>query len=98
MSQPMNPYDTPEYAPPRHERDDEGAVGDGDRLRGVGVVVLRVFRREHVLAGPHGEHALTQDPEEIRRLTDQIVKIEIPESLPPKAGMDLSVPIVGTEL
>ena len=42
------------------------------------------------------QKALTEDPAEIRRLTAEIVSIDVPESLPPRAGMDLTVPVLGT--
>ena len=97
MSQPMNPYDTPEYSRPGMSGTTKVLLGMGI---GCGVLVLLCcgfFGASTFWLVRTAQHALTQDPEEIRRLTDQIVNIKIPESLPPKAGMDLSVPIVGSK-
>lgn len=97
MSQPMNPYDTPEHSRPGMSGTTKVLLGMGI---GCGVLVLLCcgfFGASTFWLVRTAQQALTEDPNEIRRLTDTIVAIKIPESLPPKAGMDLSLPIVGTK-
>jgi len=97
MSQPMNPYDTPEHVRPGMSGTTKVLLGMGI---GCGVLVLLCcgfFGASTFWLVRAAQHALTEDPNEIRRLTDEIVAIKIPDSLPPKAGMDLSVPIVGSK-
>jgi hypothetical protein len=93
----MNPYDTPEYSRPGMSGTTKVLLGMGI---GCGVLVLLCcgfFGASTFWLVRTAQQALTKDPEEIRRLTDQIVAIKIPESLPPKAGMDLTLPFVGTK-
>ncbi len=97
MSQPMNPYDTPEQVRPGMSGTTKVLLGMGI---GCGVLVLLCcgfFGASTFWLVRTAQQALTEDPNEIRRLTDTIVAIKIPESLPPKAGMDLSIPFVGTK-
>ncbi|MFZ5829378.1 MAG: hypothetical protein ACOY3P_04790 [Planctomycetota bacterium] len=39
--------------------------------------------------------AMTTDPADIQRIAGEIATVEVPESLSPKAGMDMSVPFTG---
>jgi len=97
MSQPMNPYDTPEHVRPGMSGTTKVLLGMGI---GCGVLVLLCcgfFGASTFWLVRTAQKALTEDPGEIRRLTDEIVNIKIPDSLPPKAGMDLSLPFVGTQ-
>ena len=97
MSQPMNPYDTPEHVRPGMSGTTKVLLGMGI---GCGVLVLLCcgfFGASTFWLVRTAQKALTEDPGEIRRLTDEIVNIKIPDSLPPKAGMDLSLPFVGTK-
>lgn len=97
MSQPMNPYDTPEHSRPGMSGTTKVLLGMGI---GCGVLVLLCcgfFGASTFMLVRMAKQALTEDPNEIQRLTDTIVNIKIPDSLPPKAGMDLTIPFVGTK-
>jgi hypothetical protein len=97
MSQPMNPYDAPEYSRPGMSGTTKVLLGLGI---GCGVCVLLCcgfFGAGTWLMVRTAQNALTKEPEAIRRLTAQIVDIEIPETLPPVAGMDIDVPVLGTK-
>jgi len=96
MSQPMNPYDPPEYNRP-------GMSGTAKVLLGVGIgcVVFLIlccgfFGFSGYWMVQMAKNSMTQDPESVRRLTSDIVNIEIPASLPPKMGMDMKIPFVGS--
>lgn len=98
MSQPMNPYDPPEYNRP-------GMSGTAKVLLGVGVGCLvflilccGFFGFSGYMMARMAKNSIIKDPDEIRRVTADIVNIEIPASLPPKFGVDMKVPIFGTTL
>lgn len=98
MSQPMNPYDTPEHVRPGMSGTTKVLLGMGI---GCGVLVLLCcgfFGASTFWLVRTAQKAMTEDPNEIQRLTDTIVTIKIPDSLPPKAGMDFSLPFVGTKV
>ncbi len=98
MSQPMNPYDSPEA--PR-----AGMSGTAKVLIGsfatLGVVVI-------LCCGIGGvgmfwlarsvQHSVSNDPETIREVTAEIASIDIPPLLKPTVSLDLRAPVVGTQM
>jgi hypothetical protein len=98
MSQPMNPYDPPEYNRP-------GMSGTAKVLLGVGIGCLvflilccGFFGFSGYMMARMAKNSIIKDPDEIRRVTADIVNIEIPASLPPMFGVDMKAPILGTTL
>ncbi len=95
MSQPMNPYDPVE--PPR-----EGMSGTSKVLLafGIGCGVLLVlccgvFGLGGFFMYKFAQNSQVTEPDKIRAVTDDIVEINIPESLEPKIGFDARVPFSG---
>ena len=94
MSQPMNPYDSPEA--PR-----AGMSGTSKLLLGMGIgcgVLVIVCCGGTIGSlywiGKTAQEAVTKDPAKIQELTEQIVSISVPDNLPPQLGMAFVVPIV----
>ena len=93
MTEPMNPYDSPESGKP-------GMSGTAKVLMvfGIGFVVLAVLCCGGVgFFGYWGynlaKNAMSQDPETIRRVTDEIVTIAIPDAFEPQMSMDMKAPV-----
>jgi hypothetical protein len=91
----MNPYDPPEYSRP-------GMSGTTKVLLGVGIgcglfllLCCGFFGFGSYWMVRMAKNSMTQDPEAIRRLTADIVNVEVPASLPPKIAMDMKVPFYG---
>src|SRR5262245_58786301 len=94
--QPTNPYDTPKYARPGMSGGAKVLLGMGI---GCGVLVLLCcgfFGASGWWLVRTAQKSITEDPNTIHILTEEIAKIDIPPSLPPRAAMDLRLPIVGT--
>ena len=94
MSQPMNPYDSPEAPRPGMSGSTKLLLGLGI---GCGVLVLLCcggFVGMSYYFGKSLQNAVTKDPAKIREITDKIVTIAIPESLPPVLAMEFVVPLV----
>jgi hypothetical protein len=94
----MNPYDTPEYVRPGMSGTAKWLLGLGI---GCGVVVLLccgVFGGGAFWMVRTAQRSISEDPATIRRLTDEIVTIDIPESLPPRTCMDFNIPFWNTKV
>ncbi len=95
MAGPMNPYDAPEPEP-------RGMSGTTKVLLvfGVGcglilVLCCGVVGIGGVWLARFAQQSLSEDPAKVIEATEEIVKIEIPDSLKPKAVFDLRVPFSG---
>jgi hypothetical protein len=94
----MNPYDEPEAAPRGMSSGSKVLLGFGI---GCGVFLLLCCGSLVILivwAVNYFGNAVTEDPAAVRRLAADIIKIEIPEELEPRGGMDLRIPFVGDRL
>ncbi len=98
MAGPMNPYD----AVPPEQR---GMSGTTKVLLafgiGCGVLVLLccgVFGIVGFWGANYAQKSFSDDPAKAREITDEIVKIEIPESLEAQGSVDLRVPFRGDRL
>jgi hypothetical protein len=92
MSQPTNPYDKSEPAP-------QGMSGTSKVLLGLGIgcgLVLLLccggFAGLTFYWYNLAKNATSTDPATIRRVTDEIVSIMIPETLKPEMSMDMKIP------
>jgi len=95
MSQPMNPYDSPEPAR-------TGMSGTAKLLMVLGITfgVLGLLCCGGIGGGLFWSYRLlknsmSEDPATIHRITDEIASIEIPESFEPKVSVDFQVPFTG---
>ncbi|MEX2111796.1 MAG: hypothetical protein WD845_01340 [Pirellulales bacterium] len=98
MAGPMNPYD----AVPPEQR---GMSGTTKVLLafgiGCGVLVLLccgVFGIGGFWVANYAKQSFSDDPAKAREITQDIVKIDIPESLEPQGSVDFRVPIRGDRL
>ncbi len=93
MSQPMNPYDSPEAPRPGMSGTAKLFLGLGI---GCGVLVLLCcggFVATFYYFGRSAANSVTKDPAKIREITDKIVAITVPDSLPPATAMEWNLPL-----
>jgi hypothetical protein len=98
MSQPMNPYDSPQV--PRQGMSGTAKVLIGAGI-GCGLLVLLCcgfFGGSAFLFVKEAKDSLSKDPARIREVTESIVTIEIPASLPPAMTFEVRVPILNTRV
>jgi len=92
MSEPMNPYDSPEFEKP-------GMSGTTKVLLvfGIGFGVLGLLCCGGLGVGGYMavrmlKDSTSTDPEVVKRVTAEIASITVPEALEPKMSMDMQVP------
>ena len=98
MSQPMNPYDSPEA--PRAGMSGTAKVFIGLGI-GCGVLVLLccgIFGGSAFWFVKSTKDSISKDPAKIREVTDSIVTIEVPASLPPAMTFEVRIPLVDTRV
>ncbi len=98
MSEPINPYDSPQTPPPGMSSGAKVLLGLGI---GCGVVVLLCCGggvAAMFFFGRGLQRATSEDPETIRRVTAEIVSIEVPPQLEPQMSLDYSVPFVNRKV
>lgn len=98
MAGPMNPYDAPEIEP-------RGMSGTSKVLLafgiGCGVLLLLccgVFGVVTFVGYRFAQDTIIAQPDRIREIADEIVTIEIPDTLEPKMAVDVRIPFVGTRV
>lgn len=98
MTDPINPYDAPE--PERR-----GMSGTTKVLLGFGigcglllVICCGVFGVGGMWVLNYAQNSISEDPAKVRDVTADIVAIEIPKGLEPKAVFDMHVPFSGERL
>lgn len=98
MSEPINPYDSPQAPAPGMSSGAKVLLGLGI---GCGVLVLLCCGGGIVATiffGRSMQQAISEDPATIRMVTESIVEIDVPESLPPQMSLDWTVPIVNRKM
>lgn len=95
MSQPMNPYDSPESLP-------SGTGGAKKVLLGLGIGcgLMAVICCGGGLVsmywlGKSIQQATSKDPAKIREVTEQIATIAIPDKFQPETSLDAKIPVIG---
>lgn len=94
MSQPSNPYDSPDSGR-------AGMSGSTKVILGVGIgcgLLLLLCCGGMMLSGyffaQSAQNAVSKDPARVREVTAEIVEITVPETLPPMMSMDWTIPLV----
>jgi hypothetical protein len=97
-SEPMNPYDSPQTPQPGMSSGAKVLLGLGI---GCGVLVLLCCGGGIIAAvffGRSMQQAMSEDPETVRIVTESIVEIDVPTSLPPQMSLDWTIPILNRKM
>jgi hypothetical protein len=95
---PINPYDAPETARPGMSSGAKVLLGLGI---GCGVLVLLCCGIGGVslyFLGRNLQKGMSEDPATVREVAENIVTIEVPESLEPKMSLDFTIPFVNRRM
>lgn len=97
-----DPHDSPDAAGPP-EKQGTSAGSKVLLILGIIFVILVVLCcggliAAYFWANSYFGEAMSEDPQVVRQLTDEIVSIDVPEQLQPAFSMDMQIPFTGQEM